>query len=291
MAAYHVPVMLSEVSGYLVNNTNGIYVDATLGGGGHSGYLLEHFADIRLIGIDCDSDAVREAEGKLVQFKGRMMIANDNFSNIGTVLKNFGISQVDGVLMDLGVSSKQLENSSRGFGFSSNTLDMRMDNALEKNASDIVNNMREDELADVIFKYGEERQSRKIASIICNFRKTRKITSSAQLSELLQKNLSRHGKINPATKTFQAIRIFVNDELNRLDSVMSMLPEIMCHGGRAVVISYHSLEDRIVKNAFKKYALNGDFKPIEKKVVIPSRTEVMKNPRARSAKLRVAERV
>lgn len=289
--AYHLPVMPGEVESFLNIQSEGLYVDCTLGGGGHAECLLEKYPGISILGIDRDQDSIGFAAKKLERFGARLKTARGNFSDIGKLLANEGTADVDGVFADLGVSSHQLDEPLRGFSFVSPNLDMRMDISAGATAQELVNNLGEEELADLIYNFGEERFSRRIAKHIVAQRQKGAITTGTQLAEIVTKAKPGRGRIHPATKVFQALRIAVNNELGSLAVFLESLPAVLKPGGRAVVISYHSLEDRIVKQAFKKLQADGQLHIITKKVVCAAREEERNNPRARSAKLRCAEKV
>lgn len=288
--AYHLPVMVHEVEQYLIHNPAGLYVDCTLGGGGHTAYLLEKYPDIRMIGLDWDEDAVREAQGKLASFGSRVTIVRENFRNIAAVMGERAERTVDGVLLDLGVSSHQFDERGRGFSFESQVLDMRMDRRLPETAEDILNNLDERSLADLFYTLGEERLSRPISKRIVEERAKGRITTGAALAYLVERAVHGRGKIHPATKVFQALRIAVNRELENLTVFLAALPGILSHRGRAVVLSYHSLEDRLVKQDFKQNAADGTYRILTKKVVFATNDETRRNSRSRSARLRCAER-
>lgn len=290
-APYHLPVMVKEVEKYLIHNPAGTYVDGTLGGGGHAAYLLEARPGIRIIGLDWDEEAIAEAGGKLARFGGRARIVRENFRNIAPALGGIGQEKVDGVLVDLGVSSRQFDEKNRGFSFQSPVLDMRMDKRLPGTAEDLLNTLDEQALADIFYTLGEERSSRQIARRIVDERKKGRITSGAALASLIERVSRGRGKIHPATRVFQALRIAVNRELENLEIFLDSLPGVLSPGGRAVVLSYHSLEDRIVKRDFKKKADSGEYRVLTKKVVFAADEETRSNPRSRSAKLRCAERI
>jgi len=283
--------MCEETGEYLFNKPDGVYFDCTLGGGGHSLYLLEKYPEIKIIGLDVDNNAIEEASKKLFKFKDRIKILRENFCNIGTIAEKLGLKSVDGIFADLGVSSRQLDDESKGFSFRSANLDMRMDQRLEKSAEDIVNTFDSDSLSKIFKEFGEERFADKIARKIVEERKSGKIISGKTLAEIIEKAKRRDGAIHPATRVFQALRIYVNKELENLESFLNQLPDILNKGGRAVVISYHSLEDRIVKNIFRDKAKSGVFKLLTKKVITPGEEEIRRNSRSRSAKLRAAEKV
>lgn len=290
-ASYHTPVMLEETARYLIGNESGKYVDCTIGGGGHSSYLLNKYPGIQIIGFDRDEAAVEEAEKNLANYTGRFQIFRENFGRIREVLETIGVKSVDGVLADLGVSSRQLDDPDKGFSFRSDNLDMRMDSRLEKSAEDIVNTFDAGSLAEIFLKYGEERFADRISRKIVEERNKSRITSGKQLAEIVEKVKRRDGPAHPSTKIFQALRIAVNAELDNLSLLLEELPHLLNPGGRAVIISYHSLEDRLVKNSFRDNYRGHTYGFITKKVVMPARDELRKNGRARSAKLRAAEKI
>lgn len=297
----HQPVMVSEVLKYsspsmtsLGSLKDVVFVDGTLGGGGHAKALLSQFK-IRLIGIDQDLEAIFAAKKNLAEFADQVIFVHDNFSNLPAILESQGIDKVDGILLDLGVSSYQFDNPSRGFSFQKNgPLDMRMNQEDEKTAGDIINFYDEKELSDIFYKFGEERYSRQIAR---NIIKSRPIATTSQLVEVIKKSTPpkyRFGsKIHFATRVFQALRIEVNNELKVLKDFIPKAAEFLAGDGRLVIISFHSLEDRIVKHNFRELAKNNNekFKVITKKPITASEEEITANPRARSAKMRVLERI
>lgn len=293
---YHTPVLLNEVIEFLSVLPSGIYVDATLGGGGHSEAILEATGpDSRVIGFDRDKSAIDESAERLKRFGKRFQTVNANFSSIGNKLEMIGINSVDGILADLGVSSHQLDEAGRGFSFKQSApLDMRMGKDQGLTAYDLVNETEETELANLIFEFGEERLSRRIASAIVHSRKSAPIETTAQLADIVSgafPTAARRGRIHPATRTFQALRIVVNDELGELKTFLADAPALLNSGGRVLVISYHSLEDRMVKQTFVGLGKTDAFNRITKKTVKASEEEIKNNRRARSAHLRVLERV
>ena len=288
---YHLPVMLHEVERYLITKDIGYYVDCTFGGGGHSLFLLKKYKNIKIIAFDQDTDSLtRFNENKnLQEFKNRIIFCNDNFKNIEKNLKDLNIEKVNGLMADLGVSSKQLDNKERGFSFNSDAiLDMRMNRNNNLTAYDIVNSFDKDKLQEIFFKYGEESFSKQIAEKIVEQRIKGSIKTCNQLKDIVCKVKLVKRKINPATKIFQALRIYVNDELGSLQEMLNSISKILNTNSRAVILTYHSLEDRIVKQTFKQ---NKELKIINKKVIIASDKEIKENSRARSAKLRVAEKL
>ncbi len=306
---YHEPVMVKEVIKSLLVSRTGIYVDCTLGGAGHAYAILKQ-TDALLVGIDCDEDALQFSERKLAEFGSRKVLVKANFANLDNILKNLNIKKVDGVLMDLGVSSHQLDADQRGFSFSQKApLDMRMDRSLKISAYDIVNNFVQSELENIIRFYGEEKMAARIARTISKKRQFSPIETTTDLAAIVASCMPaklKWQKIHPATRTFQAIRIAVNNELENIRPAMNAAADALNPGGRLCVISFHSLEDRIVKNEIR--ALQGGctcpkdvpvcvcqreakLKNLTPKPIIPSPEEVEANARARSAKLRVAGRL
>jgi len=288
--------MLEEAIKFLDLKPGDCVLDATTGAAGHAGEMIKAIMPGgKLIGLDADISVLAEAEKKLADHKGSYKLFNINFRDADKVLMEEGINSIDGALFDLGVSSYQLDNESGGFSIKHNSrLDMRMDKRLKVTAYDIVNQYKEKELSDIIEKYGEERFHNRIARHIVAGRKERPIETTFELAEIVHKAIgykNRKSRIDPATRTFQAIRIAVNDELGSLEEALKKIVSSLDLGARVCVISFHSLEDRIVKNLFKGYAGLGILKIITKKPVQPSHEEIVSNPRSRSAKLRVAERM
>jgi 16S rRNA (cytosine1402-N4)-methyltransferase len=280
-----------EVSWYLVNNLDGLYVDCTFGSGGHTSWLLSKFKNIKIIAFDWDGDS----EGKFLErkrdFEGRVIFIRDNFKNIKDKLLGISVFKVDGILADIGVSSKQFEDLDRGFSFNSRFLDMRMDKRSELTAKEVVNSFPREDLANIFYRYGEEHKSKQIASAICLRRKRSVINSAKELRDVICSVKKSRYRINPATKVFQALRIFVNDELKNVETLLSVAPGLLNNEGRIVVVSFHSLEDRIVKQNFKQNFRDGIYKILTKKIVTATREEVRINSRVRSAKMRAAEKI
>ena len=290
----HFPVLLEETVSNLLQNGGRIYVDATVGLGGHSYELLKRNPNIYLIGIDKDPYALEKANERLKPFEGRYALYQADYKHIDEVLKQEGIEKVDGILMDLGVSMLQLKTPERGFSFREEApLDMRMDPEQKLTAYDVVNRYPERELIRIIKEYGEERFAPRIARAIVNYRKKKPIETTLELASIVEGAIPKgfYRKIHPATKTFQAIRIEVNKELDHLKEALLKVPHLLNTGGRVAVITFHSLEDRIVKHTFKHFEKEGLLKVITKKPIVPSEEEIKKNPPSRSAKLRVAEKV
>lgn len=284
----HSAVLLSEVLTFLDPRPGRSYIDATFGAGGHTQALLESTSPGgRVLALDMDSAALDQGRQKLASFGSRLLLVQANFKDIAAVAQANSFLEVDGILADIGVSSMMLDDPERGFSFMrEGPLDMRMNRSLPVTAADIVNTSSERDLADILYLYGEERRSRPIARSIV---RARPLHTTTGLSEAVRRVLGnpRYGKIHPATRTFQALRIAVNDELDSLKEFLSSAPGCLRPGGRLAVITFHSLEDRIVKNAFRGLAGG---KVLTKKVVTASEQELESNPRSRSAKLRVWEK-
>lgn len=275
-----------------------VMVDATVGHGGHSCLLGKYLGPQGMvIGFDVDEKSLAKAKDTLKDLECRVELLRTNFSQISDSLRNLGVEKVDFVLADLGFCSAQVADPQRGMSFQENMpLDMRLDSRLEMNAADIVNTFDEQELADIIYQYGEERASRRIARVIVEQRKNFKIQTTSQLSAIVCRALGlpaqgRRGKIHPATKTFQALRIAVNRELDVLRDLLVQIPNILKPGGKVAIISFHSLEDRIVKENFKLNKIAKNYKILTKKPFVASGDEIAENPRSRSAKLRIAEKL
>ena len=306
----HVPVLFHETIDSLSVRPDGVYVDGTLGGGGHSEGICSRLGpDGILIGIDRDTDALRAAAERLKDVRCHTVFIHGNYTDIKEILKNEGISAVDGVVLDLGVSSFQLDEAERGFSYMhSAPLDMRMDRSASFSAYDVVNGYSREELTRIIREYGEEKWASRIASFIVQERSQAPVETTGQLTEIIKKAVpasARRQGPHPAKRTFQAIRIEVNDELGGLRNAVECLPEVLLPGGRLSIITFHSLEDRIVKQQFQKGENPCVCPPglpcvcgkvpvlrrVSKKPVLPSKAELAANPRARSAKLRVAEKL
>jgi len=287
MKFFHKSVLYKEALDALDVRQGETYVDATLAGGGHTEGILK--AGGKVIGIDLDPEALSFVKDKLSS--DRLILEEGNFSQIDKILEKHAVSQVAGVLFDLGVSSHQLDTRQRGFGFKNATpLDMRMSPKLSVTAADLINGLNEGELYELFTKLGEEHYARRIARAVVAYRSEQKIEQTDQLATLVEKVMvgSHATKVHPATRIFLALRIAVNDELNNLKEALPKATERLKKGGRLVVISFHSLEDRIVKDFIKA---NANLKDLTKKPVVPTEREIKENPRARSAKLRVAERM
>jgi 16S rRNA (cytosine1402-N4)-methyltransferase len=283
--------MVAEVIQYLITDPKGVYVDATVGGGGHAKAILEKITQQAvLIGIDRDREAIDAAGQVLADFGSRVKLVHGSFSAIAEILHQEEVVTIHGVLFDLGVSSRQLDIPERGFSFSQDgPLDMRMNQSQKMDACQVVNTFSEKELADIFFYYGEERKSRKIARSIVNSRQRKPITTTKELEKIIWNcNPGRRGGIHPATRVFMALRIYINHELDELPKALESVLQFMKEGARLVVLSYHSLEDRIVKNFFRN---NDQLAVINRKPMTPSLQEIQVNPRARSARMRVAQKM
>lgn len=305
----HKSVLLNEVVDSLNIKPEGYYVDGTLGGGGHAVFVAEKLQGGKLIGIDQDADALKAAVEKLSAFNDRVIIVRDNYVNIADILKNQNIKKVDGIYLDLGVSSYQLDTVERGFSYRVDApLDMRMDDRNECKASDIVNEYSESELFHIIRDYGEDRFAKNIAKHIAEYRSKRKIETTFELVDIIKSAIPMKIQLtggHPAKRTFQAIRIELNKELEVLRNSIDLMIDLLNPGGRLSIITFHSLEDRIVKQAFKRsespcicpknfpVCVCGRIskgRVITRKAILPSEEEIRENPRAKSAKLRVFEK-
>lgn len=307
----HKPVLLDECIDYLNISPNGVYIDGTLGGAGHSLEIIKLInKDGLLIGIDQDINAVETSKEKLIKYQDRIKIIHGNFSNIESILHNLRIERINGVLLDLGVSSHQLDEPDRGFSYNENALlDMRMDNSAELSAMIVINNYSEVELGRIIKEFSEERWAKRIAKFIVEHRERKKISTTFELVDIIKKAIpksARRDGPHPAKRTFQAIRIEVNKELDIIEKTIYKAVDKLITGGRICIITFHSLEDRIVKNTFKKLynpcvcphnfpickcGLQRQVKILTRKPIIANEKELKLNPRARSAKLRVAEKI
>jgi len=289
----HVPVMEQEVLTNLLLEPGKIYVDGTLGLGGHSSSILQACGpDGQVIGFEWDENAIAFASQRLEKFGQRFVTAKASYATLLTTLRAMDIQKIDGLLLDLGVSSLQLDTGERGFSFRFDApLDMRMGSGLQTTAADIINTASEEDLADIFFNYGEERQARRIASHVTAFRKREAINTTKQLATVVALAIPKRyhpKKIHVATKVFQALRIAVNKEFDNLVTILNDAPQVLNSGARVCIITFHSIEDRITKQAFTK---NPSYQLLASKPIIPSPMEIANNPRSRSAKLRVAIRV
>jgi len=305
---YHIPVLYYETLDNLIKNPDGVYIDCTLGGGSHSEGILERLSDKGLlISIDQDINAIEYSKKRLEKYGTKWKVFKGNFETIDTIAYMAGVDKVDGILMDIGVSSKQLDDPERGFSYRYDVkLDMRMNTEQKISAYDIVNNYSEEDLSRIIFEYGEERHAKKIARLIVDERKKEPIEMTSQLINIIKRAYPERAAKHPAKKTFQAIRIEVNRELEVLDKAMEKAVNLLKVGGRLAIITFHSLEDRAVKNKFKDLStackcpkdipicMCGGIKKFEnitKKPIVPIDEELEKNNRAHSSKLRILERI
>jgi len=293
----HVPVFGKEVCNWLVSGRPITILDCSVGYGGHAELLLASSpAGTKVIGLDRDAQAIEYSRQRLIRFGDHVVLRQGNHRDLKRYLADVGVSTVDGVLFDFGVSSPQLNDATRGFSFQlDGPLDMRMDQSTGKTAADLVNSTEEHDLVDIIFQYGEERYARRIARAIVQERQRHRIETTGQLVSVVVRAVPaahRHGRIHCATRTFQAIRMAVNQELESLEPSLRDAVDVLSEGGKICAISFHSLEDRAVKHTFKSLAQQIDPKLalLTKKPILPSREEYESNPRSRSAKLRVAER-
>lgn len=287
----HRPVLLEEVLHFLLWRSGGTYIDATVGAGGHAEAILRRDPTARLLGFDLDAAAVEISSRRLQAFGDRFHAFHLDFTAMGSALKDHDVEWVDGILADLGVSSMHVDRAERGFSFlQDGPLDMRMNPRQSLTAAAVVNELPEQELAGLIYRYGEERLSRRIARAIVS---RRPLATTQQLAEVVWRCYprSRSRRIHPATRTFQALRIYVNDEMNKLPQFLNAIPSCLAPGGRAVVISFHSLEDRLVKQAFREWQRLALARILTPHVVIAGEEERQKNPRSRSAKLRALEKL
>lgn len=305
MSNYHVPVLLKESVEALQIQAGGIYVDATLGGGGHTEEILNSYNDIRLFSFDQDEESLQQTKPLLQKFSN-LTIVNENFVNLRTRLALERIKKIDGILFDLGVSSHQIDSAERGFSFSlEGRLDMRMNSQHDLTAFDIINKFEPKKIKDIFLEFGEEKEAFKIAREIVKAREVKQIETTKELASIIERATRSHQKIKAKARIFQALRIYINGELEVLKAALSDAVKMLHPGGRIVVISYHSLEDRVVKKFFRYEELDcicnpgmvtcvcskkSTLKIITKKPFLPSQEEIERNPRARSAKMRIAER-
>ena len=308
MSALHIPVLVREVVDALSPHDGGRYVDGTFGAGGYTAAMLDR-ADCQVIAIDRDPDAIAQGQVLAERYAPRLRLIEGRFGDMAELLSAQGVRDVDGVALDLGVSSMQFDQAERGFSFrASGPLDMRMEKA-GASAADLVNEADEAELADIIFRYGEERRSRRVARAIVEARKNKRIETTGELAEIVRRAVGPQGRdeSDPATRTFQALRIAVNDELGELERGLAAAEQVLAPGGRVAVVSFHSLEDRAVKEFVRGRAGRtpgpsrhappraepqpAALRDLTRKPVVPSAAEIAANPRARSARLRVAEKV
>lgn len=308
--AKHVSVLLNECIDNLDIKPDGVYLDGTLGLGGHSLQIARRLKTGKLICVDRDESAIERSKKRLSEYSDRIIFVHDTFSHAAEIIKELGYSGIDGMLFDLGVSSPQLDEAERGFSYMNDApLDMRMDNSSSLTAKEVVNSWSEERLQRILWDYGEEKYARRIVSAIISYRENEEIETTLELVDIIRSAMpaaALREKQHPAKRSFQAIRIAVNDELGEVERMMDTAPDMLNVGGRLCVISFHSLEDRIVKNGIHRRE-NGctcpreapvctcgfvqSLKSVSRKPILPSKDEIETNPRSRSAKLRVAERV
>lgn len=294
--AVHVPVMLNEVVAALQCHDGAWVVDGTLGLGGYAREILKASGPTGVVvGCDVDPEALKIAQDNLKEFGDRLKVVRGSYSDLSQHLKTLNHEKVDGICIDIGVSSLQIDTDTRGFSFQKEgPLDMRMNPDIPRTAADLVNTSGADELAQWFWEYGEDRYSRKIAAAIVGQRARKPFSTTTELAECVKGAVpgsARYGRIHPATRVFQALRIVVNDELGILEKFLATAPECLVEGGRVVVVSYHSLEDRLVKQSWKRWGATNQYRIVHKRPLTPSEAEVNANPRSRSAKMRVLERV
>jgi 16S rRNA (cytosine1402-N4)-methyltransferase len=283
----HVPVLLEEALEYLAIRPDGIYIDATAGLGGHTGAIAAQLSGGFVIANDRDAESLEMARANTTEFADRIRYRHGPFSKLSEALKESGVDQVDGLLADLGVSRYQLTDAARGFSLMADgPLDMRMDRSQGESAHDLINFTSEKELADLIYQLGEERRSRRIARAIV---RARPVHTTGHLARIVEQAVPRTGRFHPATQTFMALRLAVNEEQSELDSLLEVAPGLVKSGGRVVIISFMSLEDRKVKRSFQALAKAGRVEILTRHVVTPTQREVDSNPPSRSAKLRAVE--
>ncbi|MFH1622092.1 MAG: 16S rRNA (cytosine(1402)-N(4))-methyltransferase RsmH [Candidatus Omnitrophota bacterium] len=293
----HRPVMLKEVLSFLKLKNGMVVVDATVGMGGHAIEMVKQIAPKgRLIGIDRDKESLEIAKQRLSEYSSQCTFVYDNFCNIDDILTSLNVKHIDAAFLDLGISSFQLDNPLRGFSFTNEgPLDMRMDKSSSTSAFDLVNNLSQQEIASILWRFGQERFSNRIAKMIIRHREESVINTTTELANLIAKAISRsrgcYHRIHPATRTFQALRIAVNQELESLEIFLKKIAKFLNRKGRVCIISFHSLEDRIAKINFRNLAKTEEFKLIVKKPLVPQDEEIKLNPRSRSAKLRVLEKM
>ena len=287
----HIPILAPQIADLLLTDPDGIYADGTLGLGGHTALFLSRLSPkARVLGFDKDAQALQMAKERIND--PRLITFNESYTCLPAELEKLQIPGVKGALFDLGLSSYQLDNPARGFSIINNgPLDMRFDLASPLTAQVIVNTWGLDDLTRILTDYGEERKAGQIALAILNARRNAPINTTEDLKQIVERVYGFRGKTHPATQTFQALRIAVNDELGSVETLLKVLPQIIVPGGRAAVLTFHSLEDRLVKNRFKELAAQGGWKLVNKKVIVPSYQEICQNRRARSAKVRVIERL
>ena len=286
---YHIPVMTSEVLEFLNLKKDGVYIDGTIGAGGHTNEILSNLSSkAKVIGLDRDNDALEIAKKRLIHFKKQISLHHSSYHHISNIMKLNNISRVDGILLDLGLSSMQLNTKNRGFSFQKNDrIDMRFDQSGGETANQLIKRLSQEELADIIFEFGEERRSRRIAKSI---KKSNMLITTNDLTDAIRKSTPPHQRNKTLARVYQAIRIAVNNEIEKLKNFLEIFLHHLNSKGRLVIISYHSIEDRLVKNFFRQLKLDNKANILTKKPLTPSTKEIQSNRRSRSAKIRVLEK-
>ena len=287
---YHIPVMTSEVLEFLNLKKDGVYIDGTIGAGGHTNEILSNLSSkAKVIGLDRDNDALEIAKKRLIHFKKQISLHHSSYHHISNIMKLNNISKVDGILLDLGLSSMQLNTKNRGFSFQKNDrIDMRFDQSSGETANELIKRLTQEQLADIIFEFGEERRSRRIAKSI---KKSNMLITTNDLTDAIRKSTPPHQRNKTLARVYQAIRIAVNNEIEKLKSFLEIFLQHLNSKGRLVIISYHSIEDRLVKNFFRQLKLDNKANILTKKPLTPSTKEIQSNRRSRSAKIRALEKI
>ena len=287
---YHIPVMTSEVLEFLNLKKDGIYIDGTIGAGGHTNEILSNLSSkAKVIGLDRDNDALEISKKRLIHFKKQISLHHSSYHHISNIMKLNNISKVDGILLDLGLSSMQLNTKNRGFSFQKNDrIDMRFDQSSGETANELIKRLTQEQLADIIFEFGEERRSRRIAKSI---KKSNMLITTNDLTDAIRKSTPPHQRNKTLARVYQAIRIAVNNEIEKLKNFLEIFLHHLNSKGRLVIISYHSIEDRLVKNFFRQLKLDNKANILTKKPLTPSTKEIQSNRRSRSAKIRALEKI
>ena len=287
---YHIPVMTSEVLEFLNLKKDGVYIDGTIGAGGHTNEILSNLSSkAKVIGLDRDNDALEIAKKRLIHFKKQISLHHSSYHHISNIMKLNNISKVDGILLDLGLSSMQLNTKNRGFSFQKNDrIDMRFDQSSGETANELIKRLTQEQLADIIFEFGEERRSRRIAKSI---KKSNMLITTNDLTDAIRKSTPPHQRNKTLARVYQAIRIAVNNEIEKLKNFLEIFLNHLNSKGRLVIISYHSIEDRLVKNFFRQLKLDNKANILTKKPLTPSTKEIQSNRRSRSAKIRALEKI
>ena len=287
---YHIPVMTSEVLEFLNLKMDGVYIDGTIGAGGHTNEILSNLSSkAKVIGLDRDNDALEISKKRLIHFKKQISLHHSSYHHISNIMKLNNISKVDGILLDLGLSSVQLNTKNRGFSFQKNDrIDMRFDQSSGETANELINRLSQEQLADIIFEFGEERRSRRIAKSI---KKSNMLITTNDLTDAIRKSTPPHQRNKTLARVYQALRIAVNNEIEKLKNFLEIFLHHLNSKGRLVIISYHSIEDRLVKNFFRQLKLDNKANILTKKPLTPSTKEIQSNRRSRSAKIRALEKI